>query len=138
MNNMSNQEKLRVYYDGLCKVCSTEISHYKRQLGADGIDFIDICGVNFDAGKEQVDPVQVHKIMHARKSDGSLATRVDAFIEIWNVLPKYKWLAKLASRNFVRFGLDLSYSGFTKIRPWLPRYAAGDECKDSPYCELKK
>lgn len=135
MNNMKSQEKLRVYYDGLCKVCSKEIEHYKKQKGADRINFVDICGRQFDAVKEGVDPVLVHKEMHVRRLDGTYATRVEAFIEIWKTLPKYNFLAKIASLSAVSALLDLGYSGFTRIRPFLPRYASPADCKDSPYCE---
>ncbi|MBY0316513.1 MAG: DUF393 domain-containing protein [Bdellovibrionales bacterium] len=128
------QKKLTVYFDGLCKVCSTEINHYKKQRGAENIVFVDICAPHFDAHKEGVDPVLVHKIMHVRRSDGSLATRVDAFIEIWKQLPRYRVLAKVANITPVRWGLEVGYSCFAVARPFLPRYSAAEDCSDSPYC----
>lgn len=134
---MKDHKKLTVFYDGLCKLCSAEINHYKKQNGADQIHFIDICSTTFDATKEGVDPKAVHKVMHVRKSDGTLATKVDAFIEIWSILPKYQFLAKLARTPLVHLGLNLGYSSFAAIRPWLPRYKNLDQCKDSPYCEMK-
>ncbi len=137
MNNMGNNSKIKVYFDGLCKVCSREIGLYKRQEGAKGIEFIDICSSSFDASKEDLDPIQIHKIMHVRRADGSLATRVDAFIEIWSVLPKFQWLAKLARRRPLKAGLEFGYSGFKLIRPLLPRYSDPKDCEDSPYCEVK-
>lgn len=133
---METEQKLKVYYDGLCVLCSKEMDHYKRQSGADNITFLDICSKDFNASEEGVDPIQVHKIMHVRRSDGSLALRVDAFIEIWSVLPKYKVLAKIAKNAFVHGGLSLGYAVFAKLRPFLPRNKASDACKDSPYCEI--
>lgn len=41
--------------------------------------------------------------MHVRRTDGSIATEVGAFIEIWKTLPGYGPLAKIASFKFVRF-----------------------------------
>lgn len=137
MNNMKDKQKLKVYYDGLCKVCSKEIGHYKKQSGSEHIEFIDICSAQFNADLEGLDPVQVHKVMHARREDGTIATRVDAFIEIWKVLPKYHRLAKLASMSFIKLGLEVGYSGFASIRTYLPRDSSSEDCKDSPYCELK-
>ncbi len=138
MNYMKSKEsKIQVYFDGLCKVCSTEISHYQRQIGSENMDFIDICSKQFDAAKEGVNPVEVNKVMHVRRADGTLAIKVDAFIEIWNALPKYKRLAQLANRPLVRKGLDAGYCFFTVIRPWLPRKKATDDCSESPYCEVK-
>ncbi len=137
MNNMEKQIKLKVYYDGLCKVCSQEINHYKKQQGSEKIEFIDICSKKFDAHQEAVDPIQVHKIMHARRNDGSLATRVDAFIEIWSLLPKYQWLAQFAKKPLIKFTLETGYSCFAAIRPFMPRYSNAEDCKESPYCEVK-
>jgi hypothetical protein len=75
--------------------------------------------------------------MHARRKDGSLATRVDAFIEIWKVLPKYRFLAKIAVLPVVKSILEMGYSCFAALRPFLPRLAKPDDCQDSPYCEVK-
>lgn len=134
----SQEKKLKVYYDGLCKVCSAEINHYMRQPGSEYIEFIDICSSQFDAVSEDVDPVQVHKVMHVRLADGTLATRVDAFIEIWKILPKYAFLAKMATLVPVRAALAFGYSGFALVRPFLPRKVSSSECKDSPYCSIEK
>lgn len=108
-----------------------------KQEGAENILFVDICSPQFNPEKEGVDPTLIHKIMHVRRSDGSLAVKLDAFIEIWSALPKFRFLAKLAKTPIIFAGLNIGYSCFSKIRPWLPRYKSTDECKDSPYCEMK-
>ena len=135
--NLVNQPVIKVYFDGLCKVCRKEIDHYRKQRGADHIEFIDICHPSFSATDQALDPKQIHRIMHVRRQDGSLATRVDAFIEIWCLLPRYHWLAKLAKKKFVKSALELGYTFFTFLRPYLPRSASADDCQDSPYCEVK-
>lgn len=135
---MKSQHVIKVYYDGLCKICSREINHYRRQQGAEKIQFIDICGIDFDPNAENVDPVEVHKVLHVRRFDGTLAIRVDAFIEIWKVLPRYQILARMAGQSVLRFILSLGYQGFSVIRTYLPRYSSQMECKNSPYCEVKK
>ena len=134
---MTNQaQTLKVYYDGLCPLCSREIQHYQKQKGSDSIQFVDICASQFDAIKENLDPKKIHQVMHVRRADGSVATAVDAFIEIWKVLPKYNWAAAAAAKGNVRFLLNIGYHVFAKIRPWLPRKANAD-CSGSPYCEIK-
>ncbi|MBL7555223.1 MAG: DUF393 domain-containing protein [Bdellovibrionaceae bacterium] len=134
---MKTQIKLKVYYDGLCKVCSKEIHHYMKQKGAESIEFIDICSNQFDPLEQGLDPHEIHKIMHVRTQDGTIITRVGAFIEIWKQLPRYNWLAKMAEKPLIRYGLEKGYNCFVVIRPFLPRYAKGEDCKDSPYCEAK-
>jgi predicted DCC family thiol-disulfide oxidoreductase YuxK len=124
-----------IYYDGLCYLCSREIDHYRKQSGSDALRFLDITAPDFDANAEGVDPVQVHKVMHVRRQDGTLATGVNAFIEIWKVLPKYNWAARLAVRSLPNLVLNVGYQAFATIRPFLPR-KKGD-CAASPYCETK-
>jgi predicted DCC family thiol-disulfide oxidoreductase YuxK len=133
---MSQNNTLTVYYDGLCRLCSTEINHYKKQAGAETFRFVDITDPSFVAATEGVDPVQVHKIMHVRNANGELKTKVDAFIAIWEQLPKYKFAAKAAKSSLVRPVLDLGYIAFATIRPYLPRKT--ESCEASPYCEVKK
>lgn len=133
---MKNAGQIKVYYDGLCKVCSKEIAHYMRQSGSESIQFIDIFSAGFSAESEGLDPKKIHKIMHVKRSDGTLATRVDAFIEIWKALPRYRALARIAQNRAVRSILELGYSGFTVIRPYLPRSTQSLDCEKSPYCEV--
>lgn len=138
MNNMEKEAQIKVYYDGLCKVCSLEMDHYKKQPQANLIQFIDICQKSFDAKAEGLDPFEVHKVMHVRRQDGTLATKVDAFIEIWKTLPRYKSWAKWAESPFIRKNLDLGYIIFAALRPWLPRRKASEDCSESPYCEVHR
>lgn len=136
---MENLQKhsLTVYYDGLCKVCDREISVYKKSRGAEKIQFKDICAPGFDAAQEGVDPVKVHKVMHAKTPAGEFRTEVDAFIAIWEVLPAFQKLADIAQLKLVRKLLNIGYHGFVKVRPFLPRKKQ-DDCSQSPYCEIKK
>jgi predicted DCC family thiol-disulfide oxidoreductase YuxK len=135
---MEKQEikNLTVYYDGLCQLCSREIDHYKKQQGSQNIQFVDITLADFDASKENLDPIKVHKIMHVKLSDGTVKTKVDAFIEIWKWLPKYQFAVKTSQYFFVRPILNIGYDVFAKIRPYLPKKKALN-CDASPYCEEK-
>ena len=127
--------KISIYYDGLCRLCSREINHYRKAKGADQLRFVDIASVNFQAESEGLDPQRVHKVMHVKTADGKIHTEVEAFIQIWKVLPGYRWLARLISFYPVRSLANLGYRGFAQIRPWLPRKKA--DCSSSPYCEVK-
>jgi predicted DCC family thiol-disulfide oxidoreductase YuxK len=125
-------EKLTVYFDGLCRLCSIEINHYKKQKGADKILFVDITASDFDAKKQGVDPFLVHKIMHVKRGK-KLYTKVDAFIEIWKELPKYNWAVGMAQNILARPILNMGYEVFAVVRPYLPRKK--QNCEESPYCE---
>ena len=135
---MMSKENLniKVYYDGLCHLCSREINHYKKQAGSETIQVLDITNAEFNAEHEGVDPQRVHQVLHVRRADGSLATEVEAFIEIWKQLPRYQWAATMAQRSPVKASLHWMYRLFAKVRPLLPRKAAS--CDSSPYCEITK
>ena len=135
---MKTEQKLTVFYDGLCQLCSREIDHYRKQDGASNIDFIDICQPGFKAEDQGVDPFEVHKVMHVRRPDGTLATRVEAFVEIWERLPKYRRFAKWARLRGVNQCLEVGYTAFAFVRPYLPRKKPTLDCSSSPYCETKK
>ncbi len=133
MINSTEPNQVKVFYDGLCKVCSAEINHYKKMNGSHRIQFIDITTSDFDASKENLDPQKIHVELHAKDREGNVLTGVDTFILIWDQIDKLNWLGRLAKGNFFKSLLKIQYSLFVQIRPYLPRKA----CADSPYCEIK-
>ncbi len=128
-----NTQKGVIYFDGLCLVCSTEISHYQKLPGSENFEFVDITDIEFDPKIHGLDPQRVHKVMHVRDLSGKLYEGIDAFKVIWRQLPKYQFLAR-ASENFIVSALlKFFYQAFVKLRPYLPRKKLA--CADSPYCE---
>ena len=128
--------QLTVYYDEMCMLCAKEIHHYQKQIGSERIRFVDITSESFDAKAEGVDPFLVHKIMHAKSNDGTLHTKIDAFVQIWKVFPKYNWLAKFSQKIIVKKIMDAGYFMFAEIRPFLPKRKKINDCSQSPYCEI--
>lgn len=122
---------VRIYYDGLCPPCSREILHYRKMNGADKIGFVDITSPEFNAESEDLDPLKVHQVIHAKDAEGKVYLGVDAFILIWSQLKSLRWLAGWAQKKPIYEGLKLGYMGFAKVRPLLPR----KKCQDSPFCE---
>jgi predicted DCC family thiol-disulfide oxidoreductase YuxK len=136
----SLQPVLTVYFDGLCKVCSHEIAIYQRRDRDRQVRWVDIMDPHFSAEGEGLDPVLVHQEMHAKRSDGQLAVGVEAFVEIWRVIPGFAPLATLASQSWMKPILRLGYHAFTRIRPFLPRRAAaalGTVTCDDGTCSAK-
>ncbi len=122
-----------IYYDGLCRLCSREINHYRKMKGAHALRFVDITSPDFDSAEEGVDPVRVHRTMHVKDQLGHLHLGVDAFIRIWDELPALRNVARLARKKPVHLVLEAGYAVFARIRPLLPKKS----CQDSPYCEVK-
>jgi hypothetical protein len=46
---------------------------------------------------------------------------LDAFIAIWQRVPGFSWLARLAQIPGIYFAMNVGYHLFARVRPWLPR-----------------
>ncbi|MBP9837347.1 MAG: DUF393 domain-containing protein [Proteobacteria bacterium] len=114
-------QKIIIYYDDTCRVCSAEINHYQKQNGAENILFQDISAEDFDPGSIGIDKFTLNKYFHVRKTNGEIVKGVAAFIEIWKTLPKYQRLARLAENQIVNSLLRFGYEIFVRLRPYLPK-----------------
>jgi predicted DCC family thiol-disulfide oxidoreductase YuxK len=123
-----------VYFDGLCPLCSREIAHYQKMRGNERIRFVDITSPAFNSAQEGLDPLAVHRELHAKDAAGNIHTGVAAFILIWRQLDSMRWLVPIAAFAPVHFALKGAYRAFAKLRPYLPRKKT---CSASPYCEVK-
>lgn len=97
------------YYNGACPVCRREIEHYRR--GADG-DRV----VWHDLGREPealagfgVDRAGAKRRLHVLDEAGRLHSGVDAFIVIWQRMPRYRWLGRLVGSRWLRPWADGLY-----------------------------
>ena len=122
---------IKVYFDGLCHLCSREIEHYKKMKGSERINFVDITGPSFDSKLEGLDPIEVHRNLHAKDSEGRIYKGVDTFILIWSQLEALKKFVPFASRKPIKSLMESMYFVFVRIRPLLPRKS----CQNSPFCE---
>jgi predicted DCC family thiol-disulfide oxidoreductase YuxK len=118
--------KTKVYYDGACYVCHTEISHYRKIDREGRLEFVDISAPDFNAIREGLDPVRVNQMIHVRDTSGSLHLGVDAFIEIWRNIPGYGWAARLARIPVVHGCMKVGYFAFARLRPYLPKRKSCD------------
>jgi predicted DCC family thiol-disulfide oxidoreductase YuxK len=112
---------LTIYFDGACHLCSREIEHYRRKDRKGEIRFVDISLPDFSAAAEGLDPIRVQQVMHVRTRDGRILTAVDAFLEIWKVIPGMQFLQRIASLRILRPFLDFGYHTFARLRPYLPK-----------------
>ena len=89
--------KTSVLYNADCPVCSYEINHYAKFSAAQSLP------IGFDDlnDKERLDAWGLDtetaaKRLHVLK-DGQLYSGIPAFIELWQEMPKYRWLARIVS-----------------------------------------
>ncbi|MEN9723608.1 MAG: hypothetical protein RJB38_1594 [Pseudomonadota bacterium] len=121
----------RVYFDGKCVLCSREIEFYRKQSGAEALEWVDISYPGFDAKAEGLDPLTVMRVFHVRNELGELVTGVDGFIEIWKRLPALSLWVKGSKLPGARTLMKWGYQVFIRVRPWLPRRE--EDCPDG-YC----
>jgi predicted DCC family thiol-disulfide oxidoreductase YuxK len=119
---MNTPPQLTLFYDGLCPLCSREIVHYRKRLAGTGARFVDITDPAFDAPSHGLDPGRVHRLMHVKVGD-EVRTGLEAFLAVWEAIPAYRRLARLARVPGIHAALDLGYRLFARVRPWLPRSA---------------
>lgn len=115
-----NTSPLILYFDGLCPLCSREVSHYRKRATPGSVEFVDITDPEFNPLAHGLDPVRIHKVMHVKQGD-QVRTGLDAFLAIWDTIPGHRWMARVARWPGVHALLTVGYHLFARIRPWLPR-----------------
>ncbi len=119
---MTQQKELTIYYDGACPLCSMEIAHYKRQEGAEKLNFVD-AAQTADLGDDLSRDAALRRF-HVRDQGGQLVSGAAGFTRIWAILPRWRWAARLARLPGVTPLLELGYRAFLPLRPTLARLAA--------------
>lgn len=95
--------KLAVYYNGSCPVCRGEIEHYQRQPATrDAVRWVDIAVEPLEGHPPRLDGEAGFRRLHAVDADGELRAGLDAFIAIWEVIPRYRPLARALRRPALR------------------------------------
>ncbi len=86
--------KINGYFNQSCKICRTEINHYKKiNKTITWIDIISDEKALIDIKLSKKDLIRrMHIIKNNRVFNG-----LDAFLIIWSEIPRYKILAKFAS-----------------------------------------
>ena len=113
-------DRLTVYYDGACPLCTAEIRHYAAQDRENRICFVDANDLECSPGSD-LDRDRALARFHVRRADGTLVSGAAGFAEIWQVLPAWRWAARLTRLPGALRLLELAYRAFLPLRPWLAR-----------------
>ena len=117
-----------IFYDGLCRLCSTEIAHFRRRVRDGSLAYVDIAAADFDPAAHGLDAARVQKEMHVRDDDtGRVLVGVPALAAMWECVPGFRWLATLTRTPGLRRLAGLGYAVFAWVRPKLPRKRCADE-----------
>jgi predicted DCC family thiol-disulfide oxidoreductase YuxK len=115
---MSGQEKApTAYFDGGCPLCRAEIATYRRSPGGANINWCDVTQSSPSELGPDLDPQAALKRFYVRKSDGSLVSGAEGFVEVWGHLDNWRWLAALARIPGMIYVMEKSYLLFLRVRP---------------------
>ncbi len=106
-----------VYFDGGCPVCRREIGAYQRAPGGAEFNWVDVNSCPPAQLGADLDKTSALARLHVRQSDGRLRVGVDAFVAIWEGLPNWRWLARLAKLPGMLQLLRGLYASFLWLRP---------------------
>jgi predicted DCC family thiol-disulfide oxidoreductase YuxK len=126
------QWPLTLYFDGDCPLCAREIKLLRARATADRLSFVDISDEAFDARSLGFTLDDMASSLHARFSDGTWVTGLDATLWSWRAAGLGAWAAPL-SWGWMRPALTLGYRLFCRWRPhlaWIPHPDGGRRCRD--------
>lgn len=119
---------LRVFYDGACAVCATEIEHYLHQDRGNRLLAVDISAPEFDPSPYGLPLAAFHYELHVIDQRGGRYLGVDAFWAIWQAFPEhrgYRLLAGVSRWPLVLPLARLLYKAFARMRKYLPKRRSG-------------
>lgn len=124
------EQKLTVFFDSMCPVCSYEITMLKKKDTQQQIVFIDITGTDFDPLPYGLTMNQVVGSIHGLSSSGAIISGMELFRQVYRTLG-YGWVWAWTEIPGIRSIVDAGYNVFAKIRPRFSRfkYQCDDHCK---------
>ena len=116
--------KINGYFNDSCKICRTEINHYKKINNTiHWVDVISDKNALIDTNLSKKDLIRrLHIIKNNRVFKG-----LDAFLIVWSEIPRYKILAKFASIPGIYHLGWLIYEFFALILYYKNRYLLKNE-----------
>lgn len=115
---------LTVFYDGSCRVCSTEMFVYMRKDHGGRLEFVDISDPAFNPAEFGLSLADFMFQLHVIDRRGTVYRGVEAFQAIWRAFPGETWfrlLALLTGLPLVRPLARLAYRIFARLRRYLPK-----------------
>ena len=109
-----------VLYDGSCPICSREISQYQKGDAYAQICWMDVSSAQFVA-PQGYSKDELMARFHVIASNGEFVSGAAAFVHLWEQLPGWRNLARLARLPGVLTLLDFGYEKFLRIRPRMQK-----------------
>jgi demethoxyubiquinone hydroxylase (CLK1/Coq7/Cat5 family) len=120
-------DALTVLYDGACPLCAKEISHYQGLTPLCPVQWVDVSQLPDGDVTPGLSRDQALARMHVIAPDGSVISGARAFVAMWERLPRWRWLARLASVPPLPAVLEWLYRGFLRHRPAIQSWVRKDQ-----------
>lgn len=112
-------ESLTVMFDGACPLCRREVGMYQALDPLEPVAWLDVSQAAASMPAE--DRARYMARFHVRLRDGQLLSGAAAFVALWQTMPGWRWLGRLASLPGVTPALELLYRAFLHLRPGIQR-----------------
>ena len=86
---------IKVLFNNNCSICSQEINHYKK-FNIKDINWVDINDLSVATKLSGKTHKELLRRLHVITENG-VYSGVDAFIIMWKLIPRYKWLSRVIS-----------------------------------------
>ena len=110
------KKKIKVYFDGNCKICSKEISFYSKLDHKKKFNWINIHNDSKEIKKTGISKKKLISILHIKKKDGSFVKGVEAFRVIWSEFKYFKILAYFLRFKLIMNTVNVFYKTWLKNR----------------------
>ena len=107
---------ITVFFDDQCGLCSKEIAYYQKITLPNTINWLALSESQVTLEAKGIDYICALKHLHAVDNENNIYIGVAAFIVVWQQLPRWRWLAKVARFKPVNWFLKLGYRWFAEWR----------------------
>lgn len=109
---MSDEPKLKVYYNSACPVCNAGIEMQKNRMSGCPVAWKNVHADNNHVREIGSDLEFVRERLHAADDNGNVFIGFDAFLAIWRNNPDEHWKAVLFGTPGIRQVCQLAYNLF--------------------------
>ena len=113
---MSNQRKIKIFFDSKCSICTREINYYRAIADKDTFIWCDLHNDSKTLRAYGVDYKKALLMLHAIDEKGMIHIGIDAFCLIWGNIPRFNLLAKIIKAPGLYQLLSIAYRYFANWR----------------------
>tara|TARA_X000000950_G_scaffold212800_1_gene256015 strand:+ start:185 stop:532 length:348 start_codon:yes stop_codon:yes gene_type:complete len=110
------KKKIKVFYDGNCKVCDREISYYKKNDSNKKFEWVNIHNSRSEINRLNIQKKELMDVLHIETESGKILKGVDAFLEIWSNFKYFRSLAFIVKIKPIKRLTEIFYKIWAKKR----------------------